>query len=392
MSDMLRALPSIKERPVPLARPPPNVLTPARDRSSSDTDPDASSSDSSASTIDSINTLKPSESNPQTTSSPSISWSSYFAQELHLPHETSTHKAQYHCYFTPPASTKTGPLFICHHGAGASAMSFAPFAASLRTLMPSAGILSLSAREHGSTITTTSPEAADPDFSIPALVSDALTTINLLKSHLSWSDLPPTVFIGHSLGGVVATHIASSASLGPSLIGFLVLDVVEGSALEALAYMKTYLASRPARFDTVPDAVDWHVRSRVLRDPAAAAISVPSLLTRLDDGGWGWRTDLSRTQTWWEDWFKGMSGLFLRGRAAKGLVLAGTDRLDKELMVGQMQGRFQLTVLPEAGHFVHEDCAEKMAGLAVEFFRRNDRSQMVLPPKVGELLAMGKKV
>ena len=34
-----------------------------------------------------------------------------------------------------------------------------------------------------------------------------------------------------------------------------------------------------------------------------------------------------------------MSGLFLRGRAAKALVLAGTDRLDKELMVGQMQGK-----------------------------------------------------
>ena len=30
------------------------------------------------------------------------------------------------------------------------------------------------------------------------------------------------------------------------------------------------------------------------------------------------------------------------------LILAGTDRLDKELMVGQMQGRFQLVLLPQA--------------------------------------------
>ena len=73
-------------------------------------------------------------------------------------------------------------------------------------------------------------------------------------------------------------------------------------------------------------------------------------------------------------------------------MLAGTDRLDKELMIGQMQGKFQLVVIPEAGHFVHEDVPGRVAGLLVEFYRRNDRSQMVLPPKVSDLLAQGKKV
>ena len=74
------------------------------------------------------------------------------------------------------------------------------------------------------------------------------------------------------------------------------------------------------------------------------------------------------------------------------LILAGTDRLDRELMIGQMQGKFQLVVLPEAGHFVQEDVPERTAELLVEFFRRNDRSQLVLPPKVSELLKQGKKV
>ena len=36
------------------------------------------------------------------------------------------------------------------------------------------------------------------------------------------------------------------------------------------------------------------------------------------------------------------------------LVLAGTDRLDKELMIGQMQGKFQLVVVPDTGHMIHE--------------------------------------
>jgi hypothetical protein len=33
-------------------------------------------------------------------------------------------------------------------------------------------------------------------------------------------------------------------------------------------------------------------------------------------------------------------------------TLAGTDRLDKELMIGQMQGKFQMVVLPASGHCV----------------------------------------
>lgn len=37
-------------------------------------------------------------------------------------------------------------------------------------------------------------------------------------------------------------------------------------------------------------------------------------------------------------WFTGLSDKFLAARAAKLLVLAGTDRLDTPLMIGQMQG------------------------------------------------------
>lgn len=140
----------------------------------------------------------------------------------------------------------------------------------------------------------------------------------------------------------MATRIAADGALGASLVGFQVLDVVEGSAIEALAYMKAYLRGRPERFESVEEAVEWHLRSRTVRERGSAEVSTPGLLKGLEDGGWGWRTDLGRTERWWEGWFAGMSERFLRGRAAKGLVLAGTDRLDRELMVGQMQGEFCL--------------------------------------------------
>ena len=53
-------------------------------------------------------------------------------------------------------------------------------------------------------------------------------------------------------------------------------------------------------------------------------------------------------------WFTGLSSKFLASRTARLLVLAGTERLDKELMIGQMQGKFQLVVIPGVGHMVHE--------------------------------------
>ena len=58
-------------------------------------------------------------------------------------------------------------------------------------------------------------------------------------------------------------------------------------------------------------------------------------------------------------------------------------------MIGQMQGKYQLAVFPEAGHFVHEDQPAKTAGVVADFYRRNDQSKLVLPMKVGEMLRSG---
>lgn len=93
----------------------------------------------------------------------------------------------------------------------------------------------------------------------------------------------------------------------------------------------------------------------------SARISVPALLVDAGGGRWRWRTDLGQTQPFWEGWFVGLSKKFLEARGGKLLILAGTDRLDRELMIGQMQGKYQLLVLPEVGHFLHEDAPEKTA-------------------------------
>jgi protein phosphatase methylesterase 1 len=53
-------------------------------------------------------------------------------------------------------------------------------------------------------------------------------------------------------------------------------------------------------------------------------------------------------------------------------------------MIGQMQGKFQMTVVPNVGHMLHEDNPVRLAEIVVDFWRRNDR---VVPgvKKVGEL-------
>ena len=181
----------------------------------------------------------------------------------------------------------------------------------------------------------------DNDLSITNLSHDFLDMIDMTRQKLGWTELPQTVLVGHSLGGAVVTETAMNTNLHGKLIGFAVLDVVEGSAMDALRSMQSYLAGRPKSFPSIEGAIDWHTRSRTLRNPESARASVPSLFMQLpNSGAWVWKTDLSRTEAYWENWFNGMSRKFLAGKGAKLLLLAGTDRLDKELMIGQMQGEF----------------------------------------------------
>jgi len=109
----------------------------------------------------------------------------------------------------------------------------------------------------------------------------------------------------------------------------------------------------------------------------SASVSIPPQL-REEDGAFFWKTDLEETQKFWKGispmlfgekcrgitmdnnrrcpgWFQNMSSLFLSVPAVKMLMVAGVDRLDGPLTMAQMQGKFQLSVLPGVGHSVQED-------------------------------------
>ncbi|XP_027914005.1 protein phosphatase methylesterase 1-like isoform X4 [Vigna unguiculata] len=65
------------------------------------------------------------------------------------------------------------------------------------------------------------------------------------------------------------------------------------------------------------------------------------------------------------------SDKFLSSPVPKLLLLAGTDRLDRSLTIGQMQGKFQMVVVRHTGHAIQEDVPDEFATLIVNFISRN---------------------
>lgn len=186
-------------------------------------------------------------------------------------------------------------------------------------------------------------------------------------------------------GAVVVSAAGRIASEVGRVAGVGVLDVVEGSALDALEGMIGLVNNQPKGFDSVESAVEWHIRTGTINNVQSARVSVPPLLVQnphkvakvtssapvsapapasegqpeLDEDDepvewlgnapntdadspsrhdWIWRADLIRSEPFWRGWFEGLSNRFLTCPAARLLLLAGTDRLDRELMIGQMQG------------------------------------------------------
>lgn len=366
-------------------------------------------------------------------------WSDYFAQNLTYP--SPERGVCFNVYYTPPKNG--GPVFVFHHGAGAAALSFAVLAKSLRDptvfdadrcgVLP--GFIAFDARGHGyseylKSLSSPLAPGQEPasessqkpeDYSLATLTADFLWVTNAVLSDPALADsaaglaTASLILVGHSLGGSVVSSACSLPHVSmlaggrgaAAVTGVVVLDVVEGSALDALAAMNNIINSIPTQFDSREDAVDWHIRTMALRNKESACVSVPPLLVPLnvpvttikasdstdndDNIKYGWKLDLRKTAPFWRGWFEGLSTRFLTisSSISKLLILAGTDRLDKELMIGQMQGKYQLVVYQDSGHFVQEDVPNKCALTLYDFWERNDRNsstntaRLKIVPKFG---------
>ncbi|XP_033332597.1 protein phosphatase methylesterase 1 [Megalopta genalis] len=328
-----------------------------------------------------------------------VQWIPYFDHSEDVTIERGT----FHVY----TKGTEGPTLVLLHGGGYSALTWAEFTKSIMTMIV-CKVMAIDLRGHGDTCTDN-----EEDLSGETLAKDIAEVIKA-----STTEDSSIILVGHSMGGAVAVR---AAPLIPNLCGLGVIDVVEGTAMDALASMQSFLRSRPSNFSSIPQAVEWCVRSGQIRNVQSAKVSVPGQIknietnklathdigllsqsscecniettmprddiiqeeepvnmpppsqinTALPTKKYVWRIDLSKTEQHWFGWFKGLSTAFLNVPVPKVLLLAGVDRLDRELTVGQMQGKFQMQVLPACGHAVHEDVPDKVAEAIATFMVRH---------------------
>eukprot|EP00471_Norrisiella_sphaerica_P005883 CAMPEP_0184482098 /NCGR_PEP_ID=MMETSP0113_2-20130426/3669_1 /TAXON_ID=91329 /ORGANISM="Norrisiella sphaerica, Strain BC52" /LENGTH=420 /DNA_ID=CAMNT_0026861639 /DNA_START=166 /DNA_END=1428 /DNA_ORIENTATION=+ len=328
-------------------------------------------------------------------------------------------------------SAGKGPIcFFCLHGAGQSAMSWAIVALRLKRDSDKYQVASYDLRGHGGT--RTKDESC---MSIDQLTEDTIFAMeNMIEPN------KPTILVGHSLGGALAVRVAKKLQEAKkniegqhqrlNLLGLVIVDVVEGTAVASLPAMEQIVKSRPAFFEKRKDAVAWALRHRWLSNPESAAASIPSQLcmevlstsepnptpdmeekdinskaipvgnddatgkapmivspsssstnvevvntdnkAKAVSSRYVWRTDLLQSQRYWGGWFKGMTDTILALPLPKVLVLAGRDRMakDTKLTVAQMQGKFQMVFVPKSGHSIQEDCPDKMIEVMKSFASR----------------------
>lgn len=365
-------------------------------------------------------------------------WSEYFDSylDLHVPEANGTFRL-YLVNMIQEEENLNSPLIILLHGAGYSGLSWGVFVKQLFSIVH-AKFVAVDLRGHGSTETTN-----DSDLSSERLTQDiCLIYQELLKhpSHSKHLETSPVIIMGHSMGGAIATRATLNelSELDQNLVGLVVIDVVEGTAMESLSGMKSILRARPTSFPTLEKAIEWSVRSGQTKNTEAAKLSMPGMLkkvlknqtkqqeeqlpppptidknidvvkeeeeesserstesnepvqtTSTENGSnlvksssasssnshFEWRVNLFQSEDYWHGWFSGLSKAFLESPAqAKLLILAGLDRLDRELTVGQMQGKFQMQVLPQCGHAVHEDLPEQVSQVLATYLTRNKFSK-----------------
>ncbi|EAL66587.1 protein phosphatase methylesterase 1 [Dictyostelium discoideum AX4] len=278
----------------------------------------------------------------------SVGWNQYFDQsrDIKLPGTENT----FRIYESNVDVVDNGYLFVFLHGGGYTSLSWSLVVDKIKkkNLEKKVRMMCYDCRGHGETKTSD-----DSNLSIETMVDDCANLINYYQDIIyknegggggndddDQKERLKVIIVGHSMGGSVVIKTSSTNRIN-NLFGLIVIDVVEGTALLALSSMKSILAKRPKSFDSVKDAIKWSISSNTVKNIESARVS----LYFINNFFFFFLTD----------WFSGLSKEFLSSMALKLLILAGTDRLDRELTIAQMQGKFQLILLPLCGHVIQED-------------------------------------
>lgn len=181
-----------------------------------------------------------------------VSWESYFEsfRDVVLPKQSHDTFRVYLSGFQEDADYGNKPLLLLLHGAGYSGLTWALFVKNLVSLCY-CKIAAIDLRGHGS-----SHSSNDDDLSADTLARDVANVYRELVGDVE--DEPSVILVGHSMGGAIAAHCANKCQESlASLVGLIVIDVVEGTALDALQGMQSVLRSRPTEFPSLQNAIEW---------------------------------------------------------------------------------------------------------------------------------------
>ena len=287
-------------------------------------------------------------------------------------------------YYVPPKQVES-PIFVFVHGAGSSSMSFAKLTEQLLNQDPSVGVLLYDIRGHGSSSDAT-------DYSLEVLIDDFQLILNTFS--LKHGVKNSVFLVGHSLGGAIvsgyAKRLTEHGNIKLNIKGICMLDIVEETAVQSLGVMPLFIAKRPKSFETMKEAISWHMKL-LLHNEDSAKVSVPHLLKK----DLSWKMDLKVTEPYWQTWFEGLSKNFLSFTKPKLLVLSTHEALDKELIIGQMQGKYQLVVFNnnhDVGHFIQEDIPNQLSVCLLDFVKRNESPAKFMEQELGISPKWGGKI
>ena len=90
------------------------------------------------------------------------------------------------------------------------------------------------------------------------------------------------------------------SELKKAVQGCMIIDVVEGTAMEALPFMEQIVRNRPVQFEDLQSVVKYGIMGGQVKDRKSARVSMPAQVKEVFDEAIGkkkyvWRTDLLAT-------------------------------------------------------------------------------------------------
>ena len=167
-----------------------------------------------------------------------------------------------------------GHVFFCLHGAGHSALSFAPLAKIVKSDKYKGTLVSFDFRGHGGHY-----HENETNLSQDELIQE---TIYVLKYTIQKYPDQSIIVVGHSMGGSIAAKTVDyvqnnhqDEEWAKHIKGLFIIDVAEGNAMDALPFMEDIVKNRPVEFTDLPNVVKYGYMSQTVRDLRSARVSMP---------------------------------------------------------------------------------------------------------------------